>query len=366
MAQPGDFIGFSFGGIHSSELGIVRVSDGSRFTESLLPTFQDRTATVPGKDGTYYFGSDHQQKDLPEIQFAFDHLTETQLRTLKQIFNSKKPQPLIFDEKPYKYYMAKPVSTATIQYVCFEEDGERVYKGEGSIAFTAYYPYARSVHKFLDEFKDASESETLIYPDTITATAANKYRGMGVYDILALGGQALVDEEGNQLYYNKAEWASSTGMKDTQGIYDKVSLSGNIISIPVYNAGDLPTDFKVFLEANSQTEGTYNLPVIKEIRLMQGSLVLNSLTLKQVPPLKLGGGDIGVCFDTAAHLIKGINEKGNYSQNLYNNKISSGYFFKIPPHNDELTLEIECATLGNWTAANIADYSSIVYDYLYY
>ena len=51
MAQQGDYIGFSFGGVHSSELGIVRISDGSRFEEGLLTNFQDKTATVSGKDG---------------------------------------------------------------------------------------------------------------------------------------------------------------------------------------------------------------------------------------------------------------------------------------------------------------------------
>jgi hypothetical protein len=41
----GDYMGFTYGidpasgkPIHSSDLGIVRVSDGSRFNENLLPT----------------------------------------------------------------------------------------------------------------------------------------------------------------------------------------------------------------------------------------------------------------------------------------------------------------------------------------
>ncbi len=33
-----DYIGFSFNGVHSSELGIKRISEGSRFNENLLPT----------------------------------------------------------------------------------------------------------------------------------------------------------------------------------------------------------------------------------------------------------------------------------------------------------------------------------------
>jgi len=34
-----DFVGFTFNGIHSSELNVVRVSDSNRYTEDLLPTF---------------------------------------------------------------------------------------------------------------------------------------------------------------------------------------------------------------------------------------------------------------------------------------------------------------------------------------
>jgi hypothetical protein len=53
----GDYMGFTYNKKHSSELGIVRVSDGSRFNENLLPTMQDKTVQVPGGDGMYYFGS---------------------------------------------------------------------------------------------------------------------------------------------------------------------------------------------------------------------------------------------------------------------------------------------------------------------
>jgi len=34
----GDFLGFTFNGVHSSELGLTRVSDGSRYNENLYPT----------------------------------------------------------------------------------------------------------------------------------------------------------------------------------------------------------------------------------------------------------------------------------------------------------------------------------------
>jgi hypothetical protein len=37
-ASSDDYVGFTFNGRHSSSLGIVRISDGSRFNENLLPT----------------------------------------------------------------------------------------------------------------------------------------------------------------------------------------------------------------------------------------------------------------------------------------------------------------------------------------
>jgi hypothetical protein len=78
----GDFIGFSFNGIHSSDLGIIRTSNGSRYDDNLLPTSQDKTAAVPGGDGTYYWDTSHTQKPF-NIPIAFDSLTEEQYRRLR-------------------------------------------------------------------------------------------------------------------------------------------------------------------------------------------------------------------------------------------------------------------------------------------
>ena len=47
MALSGDFIGFTFNGVHSSDMGIIRTSDGSRFNENLLPTSTDKTVQIP-------------------------------------------------------------------------------------------------------------------------------------------------------------------------------------------------------------------------------------------------------------------------------------------------------------------------------
>lgn len=145
-----DFVAFSFNGKHSYEdFGIVRVSEGSRYNENLSPTLADKTAEVPGGDGTYYFNTQHKQKVF-NISFAFDGMSEAKLREMKQWLNGKDMADLWFAEAPYKVYTAKVTGTPQMKYVCFdqynEETGktERVYKGEGSVTFTAYWPYAHT------------------------------------------------------------------------------------------------------------------------------------------------------------------------------------------------------------------------------
>ena len=60
-----DFTGFTFDGVHSSELNILRVSDGDRYNEDILPEFEDKTVETNGKDGVYYYGSFYSSRNIP-------------------------------------------------------------------------------------------------------------------------------------------------------------------------------------------------------------------------------------------------------------------------------------------------------------
>ena len=163
-AQMGDFIGFSFNGIHSSELGLVRVSDGNRYEKNLFPAISDKTVQVPGRDGFYYFGSSYNTREMT-IKVAFDNLEEKEFRKMVEHFKDKKPHFLWFDELPYKEYLVKIKSPPNFKYLCFDEFIEeekeennqtiivkrkaRIYKGEGTIIFICYSPYARARAKSL-------------------------------------------------------------------------------------------------------------------------------------------------------------------------------------------------------------------------
>lgn len=140
----GDFLGFQLGEDHSYKLNITRVSTNDRYQDTLLPNFTDAVVQVPGGDGTYYWDSYYTQKPI-QVDFAFDDLRDEDLRKLRQMFSSREIKPLIFDEFPYKKYMVKCAQPPVLKYLCFDQYEFRIYKGEGTVQFIAYYPFAFSV-----------------------------------------------------------------------------------------------------------------------------------------------------------------------------------------------------------------------------
>lgn len=147
----GDFLGFSLGDRHSYNLNITRISTNDRYQDNLIPSFNDATTQVPGGDGTYYWDTYYTQKQFT-IDFAFDDLCDEDLRDLRQLFSFKGVQPFILDELPYKKYMVKCTQSPTLKYLCFDHMEFRIYKGEGNVQLTAYYPFAFSVHSPLLDY----------------------------------------------------------------------------------------------------------------------------------------------------------------------------------------------------------------------
>jgi len=391
----GDFLGFTFGGVHSSDLGITRVSGGDRYDEQLHPEIKDRTAEVPGVNGEYYFGSDFGPRSF-DIEIAFDHLTEVQFRNLRKIFGTKHIQKLIFDERPYKYYMAKLESPVELSYICFDEpkkvrfsekynvgtidtsagaieggvltelpdgvrmvdDGEgnrvrekvdpwvyedgteRIYKGEGKMTFVCHFPFAKSNFKVLPK-------------------------------------------AGNEYYKGSEEWAISSGILSAEERQElKIDTYENG-AIKVYNPGDVETGFRLYVPADA---------VGQSITLSYGGaqLVVGSIELKEN---SMGTTDAGVIIDTNTGLINGlipstmtithidvetgdvveteetsvihIDHNGNAyyttSGNIYNKSVQAGYFFKLQPNRYEDTTEYSILQIESEGTG-----FQIFYDYLYF
>ena len=132
-----------------TDLKIYRTSNGNRYNESITPAMTDKVVDVPGGDGQYYFGTTFKNRTFT-VDYAFDKLTKTEIDTIKMVFSGDGIHELVFDEDrdnngtAIKIWSAKVTGTATMKHLCFEENGVDTYKGEGSITFTCYYPYARS------------------------------------------------------------------------------------------------------------------------------------------------------------------------------------------------------------------------------
>lgn len=224
-----DLVGFTYGDYHSSQFGLVRVSSGNRYSEYLSPTLKMTTTEVEGMDGVLYFRTNKGQRNFT-VNVAFDKVKEADIRDIKE-WLSGEPKPLIFDERPYVKYMCVVSSAPQIQYLMFDEEGERVYKGEMTINFVSYMSYGLSVKEFAEEYLEENFDE---WSDTS-----------------GLPYKTFYDEEGETHEYNVVE--------DGKTMY-------------VYNAGDVETDYELVLYVDSATaeievggsKATFTLPVLSK------------------------------------------------------------------------------------------------------
>ena len=349
----GSYLGFTFDGIHSSELGLTRVSDGSRYEENFLADFQDKTAQAVGADNTYYYGSYYTKKNF-SISVAFDSLTDVQIRTMKQMFGDKNLHKLVFDELPYKYYWVKCSSSPNFKVLAFDVFNERmssldnkadlygaitsnfyqgpakdssngrVFKGEGRLNFVAYDPLAHSVYKYIDNY--------------------NIYTMPGWNDFLYY----------NTSQPNLTEWMDSVHLvqstrTETINNVDYTIDTPQDGKVLFYNPGDFATPFKLKFMYNGSS-GTKTVPAMT-VSYDTDAIAIKSFTLD--------AEDFGFQINSKLHLLEGLNEDGELSGKVYNKYILEGDFFNLP--------KTDTCQLLTYQSGNLSNYDvSIEYDYLYY
>lgn len=146
-----DFVSIRFGIYDLSKLGLIVVSSSNRYNANLLPAPSDTTIDIPGGPaGQYYLGSVYKNREFT-VNVAFDSIKEPMWRKLQNILATDKLQDLVFNHLPYKTYKAKLKSKPEFKYVCFRDPvtKERIYKGEGTLIFIAYHPYAYCFNKYV-------------------------------------------------------------------------------------------------------------------------------------------------------------------------------------------------------------------------
>lgn len=418
----GDFLGFTFGGVHSSDLGITRVSGGDRYDEQLHPEIKDRTAEVPGVNGNYYFGSDFGPRTI-DIEIAYDHLTEKQFRDLRKAFGTKEIKKLIFDERPYKYYMAKLESPVELSYICFNERIRVKYSEEHNIGTIDTQEGAIS-GEVLEELPNGirmvddgqgNRVREKVDPWVYKEETERIYKGEGKMTLIcyfpfAKSTFKVLPEAGQKYYEGSEEWAISSGILSAQLYHNVDKFDKNSGQITIYNAGDIPTGFRLYVPF--QEKDTMDPVQAIKLTYQQGGgqnlyqaiLQLNEFEAKpceydnQGNPTKY---DIGFLIDTNTGLITGVQPKtvtvdtiiydpdtyelieagqsiqetgitydqdGNVSYtttgNLYNEYVEGGYFFKFEP--DELYDGSEFDSNSKLMIENGVKGIEIFYDYLYF
>ena len=313
MAIKGDFISFTYNGVHSTELGVMRVTSSNRYTDALLPTIQDKAVQAPGSHGTYFFGSYYTQRPIT-INVAFDEVSESQIRLIRKTFGDGLSHQLIFDDEPYKVYYAKTTGTPQLQYIPFSSP--RVYKGEGTFTFTCYEPFAHTPN-------------------------SNKYLS-----------QYVVGNPSNPIWYkydNKTEWNLSANLLVTQGTYDNYTSA---TGFKIYNPGDVETDFKFIAPITNLLRG---------IKISDGNNDLASYTLLiNAPTAKTG--DSYLCFNSKLNLIEGLNSSKQKTGTIYNEYINSGSWFKIPLNKTNTNWYFQPVFSSTYSGTNF----TLEYDYLYF
>lgn len=340
MAYYDDFIGFQFGEYHfpDKDAGFMlyRVSDGSRYTDPSVAQFNDTKTTIPGGDGTYYWDSFYTQRAFT-VLCAFDSLTEAQIRKIRQIFNGKAENWLIFDETPFKKYRVKMQSPPQLKYLAFNEgEGkERVYKGELTLNFVSYTPYGIDTFKYISSAVDTSV-------DTSAASAASisKYYW---YENGALKFSSNATGDAN-------EWLPSLELLDSDP-----NRAEFVAEYKVYNPGDLPTDWV----ATVSCAGTsyLKLELIDENQAAAESLTLDGISFVS--------DDVYLQVDSAKNLVYGLDANQTKTGNLYNKYITDGDFFKIPVSTSSESIQTIIALTSTDTSV-VGAALHVDFNYLYY
>lgn len=310
----GDFLGFTFNSVHSSDLGIVRITTGGRSNKDLSPTIKDSTVDIPGSDGMYFLYSQYQQRQF-QIDFAFDNLSEIDIKNIRELFGDNKIHNLVFDEEPYKMYSAKVSSSAKLNYICFDNEDAtaRVYKGEGNVVFTAFYPFAKAPLKTWTEYVDT--------------TIEDRH-----YDV---NGVCI------------EEWVEASGLKASLSGYDTFGAGTEVL---LYNPGDINSPISMVIKVN--TEDVFQISY-ENAGDTKGRIIIDTSELTVDKYYRLNSK------------IK-ILEGGIYSNNVFvpdgtihNGAIVAGDFFQIEPAPTATVQKLIC------TNASVVSITNIQYDYLY-
>lgn len=281
-----DFLSFRFGNVSSEDLHLKVISVSDRYEKQVAPPHKDYTSSITGGDSSAYFGSTFEPRDF-KIEVAFDSISEKIWRKISQVFSTDKLQDLIFDELPYKVYKAKLKNKPEFKTICFYDEKlkQRVYKGEGSLTFVCYFPYAYCFNKYLVKAADYYKEDGVRKFFNVNYNNSEIWKGGFPSFKQAQDGELFFNLNGEKqlsdtrnYFDNVSEWAESSGLlysptlDNKKGLiympqYSKINNINMDIGIEkengiigsrilVYNPGDIPIDFKLKIDNALKQRGS--------------------------------------------------------------------------------------------------------------
>ena len=359
----GSFLGFTYNNVHSSVLGITRTEKGES-QKKLIPDLKDVYVDKPYADGQYWYGQTYSKRDFT-INFAFEEITDVQLSRMRALWGDKQIHNLIFDEEPYKVYSAKVTGSTMLKHLPFDVviDGvtTRVYRGEGSLTLTCYFPFARSRYPYIEDYTVGSviewisDEEEALNGDLERGGESN-YAELSEYFVdSSIDESALItdEEEGAFLAsYEESKYVNLLEWKDASRLPSKRLYplwSEEECTLYLYNAGDIETPFKIYYsieECQKAIEewGSFVLGLFDDATLSSMSTLISlvDLTAKSVNYID----DTYIEIDMKEGLVCGCDSTFKRTGTLYNEMMDLGSeFFLLPKGRVGLWSDIEPAKI---------------------
>ncbi len=300
MGIKTNFTGFTYNGRHSSEFNLYSASDGIGYNNYLVPSMEDNTFTVNGVDGSFFVNSKFKTLSF-NIKIAYDNVSENNMNDIKRWLGDKKEHKLIFDETPYKYYIAKVGQAVTFKSICFYNEGKRIYKGTGTIQFICNRGYGYSVSNNIRDLLTSSEIK-IVDPNDPTITWGENYNNVS-------------DWNGNFILPETAE--------------NNIVVTNSIASFQIPKYGDRPyyIDFSAPARIDYIYTANSNSNIVDIIGFKDSGLDINNYIIRT---------------DSEKQITKLYRKSGNtyIYDSLYDRFINEGDYFKIDPYSNIDTFNI--------------------------
>lgn len=206
--------GFSYNGVHCEDLGLYYAPDANARMLS-TPSYKPTTQAVTAHPGAYWYGNTVDARDFT-LECYYEDSTVAQTEEILQWVSRDSYGKLIFDDRPYVYYLVRPSKAPTGRryvghFACTSPD-ELVYSGTLTLSFTAYDPFG------------------YMTDTTVTSLDDEKTKATGILT------QAMMPENeatlGNHLVYNPG----------TEGCPLRITIAGtapNGLTITNHSTGEV-------------------------------------------------------------------------------------------------------------------------------